>query len=582
MQTHDTFKTIVDIFNGSRIFRIPFFQRAYVWGDEEWTRFFDDILNLCAHPDAYFFGILITKQVSKKIGNYAGDERTLIDGQQRITTFIILFKVLSLLQNNPDFFNKFRLDRGDKKIALIHNRQNIKSFERITQLEEIEQTNKAECARDRILGVYQFFVDQLTNNKDAKILEKIDPWKIYDNVKWVVVDLDAKQDEQQIFDTINSLGVRLTTAELLKNYLFSENNEDAYEKHWESVFETDGDRVEYWDLEAGTGHSRRPLLEFFFYAYLQIKVREHKPEISTQNREDFFHAGKLFLSYKKFIEGYNLNRDEIVQDISTYATLFHDYFDPEVANEELSQGFGVEQMCGIIFGIGQPTLIPYVLFLLKHLPNKDEHNAMFRCIETYLMRRFIANAPDKNYGRFFSDMLITNGISTPGDFWKFVNDPKRAEMYLPTDSQIQNGFQESRLTNQRARGVLYFLESKLRDSKHSTGLLGIHKYTLEHMMPKKWTNHWEKLQGEDAEKRDTALLTLGNLAIIAGSLNKSLRDSPWTDKLNGKGKSKGLKHYATDLEIMKETLKQDKWDEKTIAERAKWLCEQAVRIWKVS
>ena len=49
---------------------------------------------------------------------------------------------------------------------------------------------------------------------------KLDIMTIFVNTQFVRIDLDADEDEQQIFDTINSLGVNLTTSELLKNYFF--------------------------------------------------------------------------------------------------------------------------------------------------------------------------------------------------------------------------------------------------------------------------------------------------------------------------------------------------------------------------
>lgn len=548
-----------------------------------WTRFLRDMHYLRDASDPYFFGVLITKQrQSPSIEEATDGEFTLIDGQQRLTTFIIFFKVLSLLKKDDVYFDRFRLERGNKFLALIHNRQNRASFERIANLGKIERFEKKECDSDRILAVYEFFVQHL---QDKKEIESIDPWKIYSEIKWIVVNLASGQDEQQIFDTINSLGVRLTTAELLKNYFFDEDSEKDYSKHWESVFEKDDDTVEYWDREIGTGRSCRPLIETFFYAYLQIKVREKslnaKKKIENSDRTKYFRADKLFLSYKDFIEKYDLDRTEVVREIGEYAKTFRQYFDPDVVNHELPQSLGSERVCGIIFGVGQPTLIPYVLFLLKQLQDEGKRNGMFKCLEIYVMRRIIAQAPDKHYNNLFGDTLISEAISTPEGFWTFMRDQK-GEMYLPSDSQIKNGFRESRLTNQQARGVLYFIESKIRNSKkQSTRLLGIRKFSLEHLMPKKWENHWGKLQGEKAEARNAAVASLGNLAILAYSLNKSLRDRAWHEKLNGFGKSKGLKQYASGIETIQDALDHDSWDEKAIADRANRLCQHALEIWKI-
>lgn len=66
------------------------------------------------------------------------------------------------------------------------------------------------------------------------------------NAQFVRIDLNADEDEQQIFNTINSLGVNLTTSELLKNYFFSRDTISEYEAKWASVFEKDDDAKSYW------------------------------------------------------------------------------------------------------------------------------------------------------------------------------------------------------------------------------------------------------------------------------------------------------------------------------------------------
>ena len=87
-------KSIADIFNDGRILEIPFFQRAYVWDREQWERFLEDMELVSESNKPYFLGSLISKQQETEMNSDAGDVRTLIDGQQRITTLIIFFKVL--------------------------------------------------------------------------------------------------------------------------------------------------------------------------------------------------------------------------------------------------------------------------------------------------------------------------------------------------------------------------------------------------------------------------------------------------------------------------------------------------------
>jgi hypothetical protein len=102
-------------------------------------------------------------------------------------------------------------------------------------------------------------------------------------------------------------------------------------------------------------------------------------------------------------------------------------------------------------------------------------------------------------------------------------------------------------------------------------------------MPKKWRNNWQPcVTEEDARKRDSLLLTLGNLAIITQSLNASIRDATWDVKKAGKGTNKpGLNLCAGGLATLHDALGKDEWDETEIRERASWLTAQAATIWKL-
>jgi hypothetical protein len=155
--------------------------------------------------------------------------------------------------------------------------------------------------------------------------------------------------------------------------------------------------------------------------------------------------------------------------------------------------------------------------------------------------------------------------------------------YLPTDENLKNGFENSVLINKQSAGIIYFIESKIRNRKfQATQLLGMRKYSLEHLMPKKWVNHWGTLPDKSAEdNRHFKLKTLGNLAIITQSLNTSIRDSNWEIKKNGTDKKDGLIHFSSGIETLAPYLKLDEWDESEIEKRCNDLYEKARDIWSI-
>lgn len=567
-------RSIREIFNRGRNLEIPFFQRAYVWKEEQWERFLEDMRNVSKTRKPYFLGSVILKLQQTTSNN---DSRlTIIDGQQRLTTLNIFLKVLCLkLGTDENFTETFKKQR-DKKIILLHNHNDEKSFNIIVNLSGLKTfENKS---NDRILSAYKYFCDNINEND---INGDLDFFNILDNILFVGIDLNYDEDEQQIFDTINSLGVKLTTAELLKNYFFKRDEIAEYDEYWKNIFEKDDDTKNYWDKVITAGRTPRTFIDLFFYSYLQIKIQEPALQVKSEDKIEFSKVESLFESYKNFIKDYKLDKKQLLKEIKEYALLFCQNFDYDIIDKELTNLYGIERINAIIFGLETTTIIPYILFVLKNVSDIDVRNNLFKYIESYIMRRMIVHASTKNYNQLFTDRLISNEILSKDQFINYLLQQKDQINYFPTNAEILDGFNNSKLINKQSAGIIYFIESFIRDrSMQATQLLGINKYSLEHLMPKKWENHWGKMKSKDEiDMRNKILLTLGNLAIITQSLNTSIRDSSWNVKKNGNGKKEGLSHFSAGLETLAPYLKLNTWNEEAIKKRANDLYEKAITIW---
>ena len=111
MKANDLF--LLKVFSTHTVFEIPYYQRAYVWEEENWKRFLEDMENISLIEKPYFIGSLILKQKETETGSKYGDVRVVIDGQQRLTTITVFFKVLSLKRNRPQIFNDFLITISD-------------------------------------------------------------------------------------------------------------------------------------------------------------------------------------------------------------------------------------------------------------------------------------------------------------------------------------------------------------------------------------------------------------------------------------------------------------------------------------
>ena len=561
--------TIDQLFNGTRVFVIPFYQRSYVWGKEQWERFLDDMISVGHKREDYFLGSIILKQESTNTAR-RGDYKIVIDGQQRLTTIAVFLKVLYLKKNeNAWFERKFILPDGN--YAICHSFIDKGDFEKVMKLQECTPLDGS----SHIIGAYNFF------------LENLDPLKLnmdrfMYNVQIIDIVIDGNDDEQQIFDTINSLGVDLTTAELLKNHLFDEKTFGDYEKLWKPAFEKDDDCISFWGKPLLKGRNKQINVEAFLNAFLQIKVHDPQLQVPTEEKVEYSKSGRLFTSYKKFISSYFGNREmEFVKELVDYAKIYYESFNPEIVDETLTYLPGLDRINFLIFATDSTTLIPYVMYVIKNVKDEDERNKIFDYLEAYIVRRLICRKTTKSYSDLFSENLILAEIKSADDLIDYINKKGvNNNLAMPNNAELLRCFKELEHPNYRGLSILYLLESKLRDDpKLSTQLLKYSTYTLEHLMPQKWVTHWPLPEGADADDRSHMIKTLGNFTIITQPLNSTVSNDEWSIKLLGKNGKGGLKTYANELLTLAGVLELKIWDEKSIMARSIWLASKACNVW---
>ena len=129
-------KKIKDIIKNTIILRIPFFQRKYVWEKEMWEDFLESMISASQKsendPNDYFMGSIIIKQIDNGFG--ANDIGLVVDGQQRLITLFLFFKILCKQKNKQNLYSDrfYVLDEcennANKKIGLEPSREDIEIF----------------------------------------------------------------------------------------------------------------------------------------------------------------------------------------------------------------------------------------------------------------------------------------------------------------------------------------------------------------------------------------------------------------------------------------------------------------------
>ncbi len=563
-------RSIANYFNGQRKLEIPFFQRAYVWEEELLKRFLESMEHISAKGTEYFLGSIIAKQ--KQTGTSTNsDVQYIIDGQQRLTTLALFFKILCTKEGKQEAFNRmFTMIDNESELCISHNFFDRECFEEIMNQNELKPITHD----SRLAKAYNYMLPRVSpDTYNSQVIRN--------HISFVGIDLNHNEDEQVIFDTINSLGVSLTTGELLKNYLFNKNTVDDYNILWKPVFEADEETVKYWETSTTEGRLKRTNLESFLYAYLHIKINDPVLGISMIDKLRFRTSENLFNQYKDYLSLSEIDHIEFVKDLTEYAKIYRSYISTSILDEEIPCEWGIERINLMIFGLDSTTLIPYVLYLLKNQEDIEERNEIFRALEAYIIRRLICKSTNDNYSDLFSLSLISNQVLTAKTFIEYITlKYSDSSLAMPTDSMLKDGFNKNIIINQRAKGILYLIESLSRDDKHATALKGFNCYSLEHLMPKKWNHEtWPTISPFSDDDRNKILRTLGNLAIIPAKLNASISNKSWSIKKNGNTHKHGLNYYADGLVTLNYPLSLNIWDESTIAERANQLFMDAKKKW---
>src|SRR5664280_866294 len=278
---------------------VPLFQRPYVWNEEkQWEPLWGDVTRvaqrLLAQPQArhqpHFLGAVVLQQVLNPAGSM--QERTVIDGQQRLTTLQLLLDALhaelhtvgavqpamrieALVKNAEPFWE----DPADRFKVWPTNRDRP-AFNCVMGAEPPVNYSGLEHSGARLVEGHRYFAERAREwlqvdgpdqvQTRASYLER----SVRELLQVVVIDLTVEENAQEIFETLNARGAQLTAADLIKNFIFQrliesgEAVESAYEQYWK-VFETG-----FWEMEISFGRVRYARSSAFLNQWLIARTGE--------------------------------------------------------------------------------------------------------------------------------------------------------------------------------------------------------------------------------------------------------------------------------------------------------------------
>jgi len=562
-------------FSNNLQYVVPFFQRSYVWDEENWDILWEHIYNIVINSNGkikneHFIGTLITKKRSD--GPIGENKLDLIDGQQRLTTLSLLLKAIATKATGKAPYTKlkektndlivFENAKGDKFIRVEHSRNDKQYFETIMFDRDLQDLKNQE---HKLLKCYRYFLNKVENLSD----EQLDNLKttILSNVPVISMLLEANDDEQEIFDTINSLGVRLTTGELLKNFIFQDEKIRAlFEKYWEPIFEDDEEQIDFWNKKKTSGRIPRSNIEVLLYCYLIIQL---KNSVELE---------KLFKEYKNWLKDKKTDKKvNFLKELKEYANIYFNFPEGTELNE-IGYSQEEERFFHIIENLEITTVYPLILYIYKQVSDKEARLNLLKILESYLVRRNVCRLTTKNYNNLFiqvisklSEVKSVTVKSFKAVLESFTEDTNK----FPNDLEFEMAFSSEAISNVNAREILYCISLyQIYNPKSDIKKLSSSSYSVEHMLPQKWETNWtEKGMNEVKKiKRYKKLKTLGNLTLVTKNLNSSMKNAAWNIK------KVALKEFSH-LKITTDYINKVNWNENEIDKRADDLAKQALKIW---
>ena len=540
---------------------IPFFQRPYVWNKVQWEQLFNDLLNSFREQRLHFLGSIILKQLPSSMGE--GSRRSLIDGQQRLTTFSILVKsIYDLLEEDRlvDYVGFLYAEPTKYKNPKIkHSHINRSSFEAIIKAKDYSEVCESECD-DKLFACYKYFSEKLKESglKNNEIINFLN--YIVRTELWVVINLNGNEDEQKIFDSINSAGLILSSMDIIKNAIFDrlikssemseEKANEIYNEYWKSIFEGSNERLKFWEEKA----SRRYRSEILLYAYALIK--------GFFNIEKHTQDG-LSMLYKEYIK--DKSQDDvldIIKEINRYANLFYEL--PWADKGETFKFSDSEKRLLHIMSISEYNIfIPVVLKLRSLELDKKELDECYAMLENFIIRHWLCKKVTNSINKVIGRNL--KNINGKDSMQKFI-----ASFEVTGDEEIKEAM--FNIDNKRASLVLFWIELyNCRSEKNDISELQ-YTYTLEHLMPQAWQENWSNV-GKNEETANELIYQIGNMALLKSKLNTAIQNNNW-DK-----KREEIQKHAM-LKITQEVTKNRAWNKNKIEERSEKIFNDFLKIWQ--
>ena len=549
---------LINLLRATPQFVIPIFQRPYAWTEAQLAILWKDVLetgSLSGKP-THFLGSVV--HIDDKPGlNVRPSANLVIDGQQRMTSVMLLIEAVarSIGDGEPipgltdlalrSYYLLNMPERGERRFKLLLSRQDDQSLRAI--LDRVPQPSNPSEAVERN---FEWFRVRLQANPSLVV----PLWRGIERLMVVEVKLERQVDDPQlIFESMNSTGLGLSQADLIRNFVLMrlepERQTRLYNGYWRPMEEEFGQN-ELWRFDRFMRH------------FLMLRT-------GTLNKDD-----QVYTAFKTYaLSNGGVDSETICADLRVCATAYLRFACLRERDPELLEAFS--DLAELGMDPAHPLLLALCLGEAEGILPTVALVSVCRVVEALLFRRAVCGIPTNSLTRFFSTVTAALGDgrvdrSNPDAVVAALVKDYGAQRF-PSDEDMEKPVLQDDVYHKRV--VSFWLRRLENHGSKEKSVLD--RCTIEHVMPQnpEVSSEWRQELGPDWQRIYRELLhTIGNLTLTG--YNSEYRDRPFSvkrDMENG--------FASSTLRLNAEIGRCKRWDEGAMLGRAREILATTLRIW---
>ncbi|MFA4821026.1 DUF262 domain-containing protein [Helicobacter pylori] len=497
------------------IFSIPVYQRNYTWEEENCEKLLQDIVSILQNKKTHFMGSItyILHWIDDEKSLRKLQEFVIIDGQQRVTTIMLLLKAIETKIPNEEIKKEIDglLNLSGQKLRLKPIKSDKEAFDLVMQNRSHEIQGVS-----HIKNNYKFFTKELDNyiSKGYRIEE------IYGAFLWlkiVAIGLELGEDDPQVvFESINATGVQLKGLDLIRNYLMmgenSDNQNRLYNTYWVPL--------EDWLDEKDLNDFIKTYLRIYFEGKFKEGEREVYYALKAHHRDNF-----------------SDNIQGLMSDMREYGRIYQIFLDrdhyflhrgdpQQLANLRLR----IKDLVKIQFGVAKPFVLRCARDFEEGKLDYENFCEILQILISYFVRRSVCGDPAPALAELLYS-LYRQLENVSADALKHYLGKSVGRTAFPNDDKIKAAFlvRNAYAANQVCKFILLEIE-KLSNAEPPKE----ENLEVEHFYPKTPTQEWRDRVGDYFTFEQDYLNNFGNLT------------------LSGQNQRLGNKSYEAKIALMEE------------------------------